>query len=190
MHFTCKWVLLIIAGGWERLFLYGLRLAVGTVTPGHRLPRRWDRGGAVTSKDRRFLNSNIICSYMMFRTLTTKKTSQTVWAIKCKRLVVIGWQCERHSKVSAPHPVSASVCLSVNPLSPLPESSWESCVVCWGTGAASSWVADAGLLVSIGEPSSCDTPTTAGSAVSTRSGLREARKIRTKIILLNVLKQR
>lgn len=35
-------------------------------------------------------------------------------------------------------------------------------------------MAEAGLLVSMGEPSSCDTPTTAGSEVSTMSGLNEA----------------
>lgn len=37
-------------------------------------------------------------------------------------------------------------------------------------------MADAGLLVSMGDPSSCDTPTTAGSEVSTMSGLKEAEK--------------
>lgn len=35
-------------------------------------------------------------------------------------------------------------------------------------------MAEAGLLVSMGDPSSCDTPTTAGSEVSTMSGLSEA----------------
>lgn len=45
-----------------------------------------------------------------------------------------------------------------------------------GLGAASSWVAEAGLLVSIGDPSSCDTPAAAGSEFSTMSGLREAVK--------------
>lgn len=74
----------------------------------------------------------------------------------------------------ATHPVSAPVCLSVNPLSPLPESSWDRWAVWAGAGAASSCVADAGLLVSMGEPSNCDTLTAAGSDVSTMSGLREA----------------
>lgn len=40
-------------------------------------------------------------------------------------------------------------------------------------------MAEAGLLVSMGDPSSCDTPTTAGSEVSTMSGLREAEKKKT-----------
>lgn len=35
-------------------------------------------------------------------------------------------------------------------------------------------MAEAGLLVSMGDPSSSDKPTAAGSAVSTMSGLREA----------------
>lgn len=39
VHFTCKWVFLIIASGWEGLFLDCLRLAVSTITPGHRFPR-------------------------------------------------------------------------------------------------------------------------------------------------------
>lgn len=44
---TCKWVLLLIASRWEGLFLDGLRLAVSTITPGHRFPRWRDRSGAV-----------------------------------------------------------------------------------------------------------------------------------------------
>lgn len=43
--FTCKWVLLLIAGRWEGLFLDGLGLTVGTVAPGHRFPRRRDGRG-------------------------------------------------------------------------------------------------------------------------------------------------
>ena len=35
---------------------------------------------------------------------------------------------------------------------------------------------EAGLLVSMGDPSSCDTPATAGSEVSAISGLREAER--------------
>lgn len=38
-------------------------------------------------------------------------------------------------------------------------------------------MAEAGLLVSIGDPSSCDTPAAAGSEFSTMSGLREAVKV-------------
>ena len=74
------------------------------------------------------------------------------------------------------NPVSASVCLSVSPLSALPalpDSSWERWAVWAGLGAASSSVVEAGLLVSIGDPSSCDTPTATGSAIS---GLREAER--------------
>lgn len=43
---TCQWVLILIAGGWEWLFLDGLGLAVGTVTQGHGLSRGGDSGGA------------------------------------------------------------------------------------------------------------------------------------------------
>lgn len=86
------------------------------------------------------------------------------------------WYITTHHKkcMSDTHPVSASVCLSVSPLSPLPDSSWDRWAVWTGLGAASSCVAEAGLLVSMGEPSNCDTPTAAGSEVSTMSGLREA----------------
>lgn len=38
IYFTCKWVLILIAGRWEGLFLDGLRLTVSAVTPGHRFP--------------------------------------------------------------------------------------------------------------------------------------------------------
>ncbi len=42
--------------------------------------------------------------------------------------------------------------------------------------AGSSCVPEAGLLVSMGEPSSWDTPTGTGSKLSAISGLREAEK--------------
>lgn len=74
------------------------------------------------------------------------------------------------------HPVSASVCLSVRPLSTLPDSSWDMWLGCAEVGTGSSCVAEAGLLVSIGDPSNCDTPTGTGSEISAISGLREAKK--------------
>ena len=77
------------------------------------------------------------------------------------------------------NPVSASVCLSVSPLSALPalpDSSWERWTIWAGLGTASSCVVEAGLLVSMGEPSSCDTPAATGSEGSAISGLREAER--------------
>ena len=53
IHFTCKWVLVFIAGWWEGLFLNGLRLAVSTVTPGHHFPRGWNGSGAVNIKEKK-----------------------------------------------------------------------------------------------------------------------------------------
>lgn len=72
-----------------------------------------------------------------------------------------------------------SVCLSVSPLSALPAPPTSSCerwAVWVGLGAASSCVVEAGLLVSMGDPSSWDTPAATGSELSTISGLREAER--------------
>lgn len=87
------------------------------------------------------------------------------------------------------YPVFASVCRSVSPLSPLPDSSWDSWVVCAELEVDSSRVAEAGLLVSMGDPSSCDTPTIAGSEVSTMSGLREAGEGKVRKVGNQLLKQ-
>lgn len=91
--------------------------------------------------------------------------------------------------LQATNPVSALVCRSVSPLSPLPDSSWDSWAPWAGLGADSSWVAEAGLLVSMGDPSSCDTLTTAGSEVSTMSGLREAEGENSEVRLGNGVNQ-
>lgn len=48
---TCQWVLILIAGGWEGLFLDGLGLAVCAVTPGHGLSRGGDRSGATEGQN-------------------------------------------------------------------------------------------------------------------------------------------